>query len=269
LALGINTEIMGEIEKYRESVNRARTWFSENHAGVLTSFDILSAGYAELGRCLQLGRDAQDKTHVSLAPLLLIQQRQAFVALDMLASRQAYQAWLIVRPGVECGLIVGKWLDDIENFHVWQRRLEDPKSYSREYSGTKLISRSLPRSKDLQGSLKRINDLFAHPNPDYYLRHMDTQLVDDGVLVELKFFDSDDFHWASVLGMLHLLILMQDSLARALAVLFVNLDHEPDSYGLQTFQHAHRSAAVDAAGSGTPMSQIIYEIGLWHLAPDA
>lgn len=259
---------MGAFDDYRAAVAKAREWFNDAHPGVLASCDVLNNGFTELGQCLRVGRDADGDSHVSLAPLLLILQRQAFVALDSLASRQAYQAWLLVRPGLESGLFIGKWLDDVANYTVWNERAQNPKRYAREYSGERLRSKSLPRSDALQTSLKTINDLFAHPNPDYYLRHTQTRPIGtDSILLELTFFDSDDFHWASVLSMLHLLILMQDSLARAFAARFVNVDVEPDGYGLAEFQRRHRTAAREAALGRSELRQLVDEIGLWRLAP--
>jgi hypothetical protein len=260
---------MSAFQEYRTSVAEAREWFEKSHSAVFSSYDVLNQGFVELSRCLQLGRDSSDKTHISLAPLLFILQRQAFVALDSLASRQAYQAWLIVRPGIESALFIGKWIDDIENYRIWDAREQDPKRYTREYSGNKLRSDSLPCSAEIQTSLKTINDLFAHPNPDYYQRHTSVRPVGEMVQLELKFFDSDEFHWASVLGMLHLLIRIQDSLARAFAGLFVNIEHSPDRYGLKGFVVQHRRAALEAAKAGKLESQVINEIGLWHLAADA
>jgi hypothetical protein len=261
---------MGAFEDYRESVTNAREWFDRTHASVVASCNVLNQGFVELGRCLQLGRDAENHTHVSLGPLLFILQRQAFVAMDTLASRQAYQSWLLVRPGIESGLVIGKWLDSVENYNIWNERAKHPKRYAKEYQGQNLRSVSLPRSTEFQSSLKTINDLFAHPNPDYYLRHTEARPADHGnIILELKFFDSDEFHWASVLGMLHLLILMQDSIARAFAERFVNIDHYPDHYGLSRFQHDNRAAAVKAAEGGTLIAQVINDIGLWHLASGA
>ena len=261
---------MAAFEDYRAAVAANRAWFDQHHAAVVASCSILNDGFGELGRCLQIGRDKEGYTHISLAPLLLILQRQAFVALDTLASRQAYQAWLLVRPGIESGLIIGKWLDSVENYDIWQRRKENPKAYATEYSGAKLRSKSLPRSKQLQIALKTINDLFAHPNPDYYGRHTETRPTDDDqILLELQFFDSSEFHWASVLAMLHLLISMQDSLAQAFGDRFINLDHKPEGYGLSGFEAVHCEAAWEVALSHPTMSPIIYDIGLWRPAPNA
>ena len=106
-------------------------------------------------------------------------QRQSFVALDALSSMQAYQAWVLLRPGLECALIMGKWMDDNANYHIWINRLQDPEAYRTTYSGKKMVSRSLPRSRDLQQVLKAINDSFVHPNPEYWAtERKDLPLVD-------------------------------------------------------------------------------------------
>lgn len=83
---------MAAFEDYRAAVATNRAWFDQHHGDVVASCNVLNDGFGELGRCLQIGRDNEGHTHVSLMPLLLILQRQAFVALDTLASRQAYQA---------------------------------------------------------------------------------------------------------------------------------------------------------------------------------
>src|SRR5436190_20329365 len=80
--------------------------------------------------------------------------------------------------------------------------------------GKSLQSNSLPRSDDLQGALKAINDSFAHPNPSYYLWHTSLSELEGGEFeLKLRFFDDDPFHCASVLSLLHLLITTQDALA--------------------------------------------------------
>ena len=255
---------MGAFKRYRESVEESRAWFFEQHAAVAASFEVLNSGFDELGRCLQLGRDANNKTHVSLAPLLLIAQRQAFLALDALASRQAYQAWVLVRPEIEAALVMGKWMEDLANFHIWDQRSADPQAYRKAYTGKALVSSALPRSFEIQVSLKTINDLFLHPNPEYYLRHTGITELDDGnIELKLRFFDDDEVHWASILGMLHLLIVVQESLAWMFGSKFVNLDIRPDCYGLASFEAAHAHAAAQAASSGTTAAVIVHDIGLW------
>lgn len=255
---------MGALNEYRESVERGRAWFAANHASVHTAFEVLNTGFDQLAGCLQSGRDADDDTHVSLAPLLMISQRQALVALDALEARQAYQAWVLVRPGLEAGLMIGKWMEDVANYVIWRDRKLNWKAYQRAYSGSALASETLPRSPELQRALASINDSFVHPNPDYYGRHLRVSDVGGGMVeVKLQFFDDDSFHWASILGMLHLLILLQDSLARLFASKFVNLEVRPERFGLADFEAKHAAAAILAADAGPVEHVIVHSIGLW------
>jgi hypothetical protein len=261
---------LGTLEQYRASLESSRTWFLEHHGAVVQSFQVLDDGFALLLTALQVGRDGNDKTHISLAPLLMILQRQSFVALDALSSMQAYQAWVLVRPGLECALFMGKWMDDVANYQVWYRRFEDPQLYRRTFSGKALQSNSLPRSSELQGALKGINDSFAHPNQDYYLRHIGmTELESGDIEFKLRFFDEDSFHRASVLSLLHLLIVTQDSIARMFAARFVNLDLEPAHFGLQGFEGQQRPAARKAAATGATEAYLIRDLGLWDLEAEA
>jgi hypothetical protein len=256
---------LGTLHEYRRSLESSRAWFLEHHAAVLTSFQMLDVGFGTLASNLQIGRDANDETHVSLAPLLLILQRQSFVALDALSSMQAYQAWVLIRPGLESALFMGKWMEDLANYHVWENRFKDPDTYRKTYSGRALQSKSLPRSDELQRALKGINDSFAHPNQDYYLRHVRLSTLEGGnFMLKLHFFDDDSFHWASVLSLLHLLIVTQEALARMFAERFVNLDIRPERYGLTAFENQHRQQASDAAAVGKVEAYLLRDLGLWN-----
>jgi hypothetical protein len=261
---------LGSLDEYRSSLEDSREWFSREYPGVLESFQVLDHGFSNLGTVLTSRRDTDGGSHISLAPLLMLMQRQAFVALDALSSMQAYQAWVLVRPGIECALIMGKWMDDVANHHIWANRFQNQRAYRDTYTGKALISQSLPRSADLQAVLRSINDSFVHPNPDYYTRHIGlTQLENGEVEVRLHFFDDHDMHWASVLALVHLLILTQHSLARMFQDRFVNIELDPDHFGLSGFEEQHRAQAASAAERGLRERYIVQHLGLWDLAPEA
>lgn len=258
---------MGSVSDYQRSVAESQAWFRANHANVATAFQVLDQGFEKLGQLLQSGRDADNKTHVSLGPLLMLLRRQAFVALDALTSRQSFQAWLLVRPGIESALFMGKWMDSVENYQAWDGKSANWKRYQAIFSGGALVSKSLPGSHHIQLALKSINDAYAHPNPDYYMRHLRySRMANDDILVELKFFDEDWEHWASVLGLLHLLIVVQDALAKMFAARFVNCDVVADDYGLTRFQSSHAIKAREAAAVNSQAAFIVNDLGLWHLA---
>ena len=261
---------MGSLDEYRESLRSSREWFDKNLGRVNDSFQVLDNGFNSLATLLREGRDAEGHSHISLAPFLLLMQRQSFVALDALSSMQAYQAWVLLRPGLECALIMGKWLDDVGNYHIWLKRYEDPQAYQRAYSGKRMASRSLPRAKDLQQVLKAINDSFVHPNPEYYVRHMTVKSLEAGETeLRLDFFDEHEFHWASVLGLLHLLIVTQVSLGKMLDDRFVNVGIEHEHFGLAGFEAQHGGQAAAVAAVGVRERHIIRDLGLWDLESEA
>ena len=89
---------------------------------------------------------------------------------------QSYQSWVLLRPAIESALIMGRWLDNFNNFEVWKDHPDSWKNYKNIYQGKNLVSDSLPKSTDIQNVLKHINDDFMHTNPSYYQRH--SQIVD-------------------------------------------------------------------------------------------
>lgn len=260
---------MSTLDDYHESLERSRRWFHDNHPGVRVAFQTLDDGYSLLAEALREGRDSRDMAYLEGTLLLFVLQRQAFVALDALSSVQAYQAWLLVRPGVESALIIGKFFDDPANKDAWFRRHEDGNEYRKRFGGGGLSSGSLPESARIQAALSAINDNFVHPNPFYVLRHIGfADRQDESVAVSLQFFDSDQFHWASVLAILHLLITVLDCLARMFADRFVNLEIVPASFGLDDFRRQHIAGVRRVLSEDSTLGEIFITIGLWDLAGD-
>lgn len=255
---------MSALDEYRASLDGMRNHFLAQQPMVVEAFRILGSGFDALSEALQHGRDSDDKTHVSLAPLLFILQRQVFVALDALSSQQAYQAWVLLRPGIECPLIMGKWMDDVRNYHIWVERRSNPKAYRDTYSGRGIISTSLPRAADIQAALKAINDSFLHPNPDYYSRHTRLRELDGGSIeLKVEFFDDESFHWSSVLAILHLLIVVQESIGSMFDSRFANVHLPIENFGRSGFVQNHESAAAKAADAGPEDAYVIHDLGLW------
>jgi hypothetical protein len=85
----------------------------------------------------------------------------------------------------------------------------------------------------------------------------------------LHFFDDHDIHWASVLAMLHLLIVTQESLAGMFEQRFVNASVHPEEFGLSGFEEQHQAQAAAAASGGARERYIIQELGLWDLGDEA
>jgi hypothetical protein len=197
---------------YQTAASKNQNIFLLNHSYAFHAFGGLNDNFDVLGRILQTKRNSKGKTHVSFIPFLLLMQRQALSAFQSLWSHQSYQAWVLLRPALESALIMGKWVDNTDNATLWNRRREDPEKYRKEYSGKKLISKSLPNAAEIRAVLGRINDDFMHLNADYYSRHMEMRPAGpDAYNVLVQYFDADQDHAAHLLAFLHLVGVCQDA----------------------------------------------------------
>jgi hypothetical protein len=156
------------ILEYRSRLAYNREIFLIEHGALVKAFGFIDENFMELIEFPRTMRDANKKSHVSLMPFLLLMQRQSRAAFESFAVYQAYQAWVLLRPGVEALLMVGKFLDDPKFADLWQNRKKDPDAYRKAVSGKKLRSVGLPASDKIQSVLSRINDDFVHANVDYY-----------------------------------------------------------------------------------------------------
>ena len=253
---------MGEMARYLRVREESRRHFAAAYPAVLSSFEVSLEAFTALAQQLRTGRDASGHTHVSLAPFYFILQRQTMAAFDSLSAGQAYVGWVTVRPGVESALIMGKWVDDAKNADVWANRFKNRKAYQDTYQGKALESRSLPRAPAIRSALSEINDLFVHPNPMYYYRHVELVDKEDGA-VELKvnFFDETEDVNIGILSLLHLVITIQDSLAQMFAALFTGVSRT--DVGLGSFEEKAGTWAHDLMAKSPVAKQILTTIGLW------
>jgi hypothetical protein len=210
-----------EILHYRSILAYNREVFLIEHGDLVKVFSAIDGNFKALIEVPRTKRDSMSKSYVSLIPFVLLLHRQARAAFEAFAVQQSYQAWVLLRPGLEALLIIGKWVDDPANAKIWQNRNEDRKSYRTAYSGQALRSTSLPSSDRIQNVLSKVNDDFVHANPDYYTRHLTVGAGDPGyVYFAVQYFDDDILQSAHVLASLHLLLVMQEALAGLLAHLF-------------------------------------------------
>jgi hypothetical protein len=253
------------LAQYTEALEGNRRRFSDAHTSVRDAFQILDSAMEML---VTFARDPRaPQPGLNVIPMLWLLRRQTFIALDSLASQQAYQAWVSIRPGLEAALIIGRWFDHPHLRTTWEQRWKDPEAYRRAYSGTKLQSSALPRSAEFQTSLGLINDHFLHPNPSYAFRHLKaTKREDSSIELEFNYFDDSSFHWASVLALLHLLISVSDSMGLMLAARSRNHSVCSDAFGFLAFQSDHAVAVSAAAAAGTLEAFILHSIGLWPRA---
>jgi len=213
------TEIHGNDQNYlqfRSVLTANREIFLLNHQFYIKCFLEVERNFDPIGETLRSQRDPAGHSHISLLPFLFLFQRQVTVAFDLVSSDLCYQAWVLVRPGLEAVLMAGKWIDDPAFAAIWSDRQSRRKEYSKAYSGKGLQSTALKWSEELQGVLRRINDEFVHANTDYYGRHLSLQPTDQNINVELAWFEDDHVQEAHTIALLSLVFTAQESLARAL-----------------------------------------------------
>jgi hypothetical protein len=252
-----------EILEYRAATLRNREVFLLNYAYAFHAFDFIDQRFTPLLLAVGTQRGKDGQSRVGLVPFLAIAQRQARGAFDLLSFHQSYQAWILLRVCLEVTLIIGKWMDDPEHANTWARREEEPKRYRKEFSGESLRSKSLPRSAEIQTVLKRINDEFLHPNPSYYRRHFETKPLDDRHLAFIiNYFDSPEQTEGHALAILHLLVLIQDSLIDMLKGLYPTLD-AAQSPGSKQLQKELGPRAKAFCLEHSELHSILLELGLW------
>lgn len=248
--------------EYRAVRSANRDVFLLDHRDFFETNENLHIGLGALAGGLRGKRDIDGKTYASFVPFIALMQRQLFSAFDHLASYQAYQAWVMIRPAVEIPLIMKKWIDDPACAEVWKNRQNDPKQYAAEYSGKKMRSAGLPRSDEIQRVLKVLNDNFTHPNPFYYHRHLSLTPVEFGaVSIRVEYFDEQDTIEAHVLAILHLVAVLHDStreiLMRLVSGIPSSIEHVPrieDRFG---------SRACAIANSLATSKDLLCELGCW------
>ncbi|HEY9141172.1 MAG TPA: hypothetical protein VIN93_09785 [Bryobacteraceae bacterium] len=208
-----------QILDYRSVLAYNREVFLIEHGELIKAFSAIDANFSALVEAPRTMRDASGKSYVSLIPFLLLFQRQSRAAFEAFAVHQSYQGWVLLRPGIESVLIIGKWVDDPANAKIWQNRNKEPnrkehrKAYQNAYSGPALRSKCLPSSERIQTVLSKVNDNFVHANPDYYDRHLKAGAGDPGyVNFWLDYFDDDTLLETHVLAFLHLVLVMQEAL---------------------------------------------------------
>jgi len=176
----------------------------------------------------------------------------------------AYEAWLVLRPAIEIPLIIGKWFDDRENVSVWKNRNSKRKPYRERFWGDKLRSKALADSDRIQSALSRLNDLFAHPNPDYCNRHINAQSVPPKmVTVRIEYFDDDEVVKVAWLAMSHLMVFVQDRLWKAIASTLVGIPVIKSRLDPVENQFAKDAATV--ASKSDADRATLEQLGLWEI----
>jgi hypothetical protein len=257
-----------EILEYRSVLGYNREVFLTKYPFAVADFERIDRNFPEIAGPLHSGRDRHGDSHAGLLPFFLLMQRQGRSAFQALSSFQSYEAWLLLRPGIESALICGKWVDDPKAARIWADRRLKPKPYRKEYQGTALQSRSLPLSREIQAVLAKINDDFVHPNPDYYQRHLSLKPIDQRhVGVTLGYFDDEPHAEASLYSFLHLMLTIQGALRDMLSNYFRTLNALDLGHGPFASEYEPRVTAL--AKAHPEVNDTLKNLGLWGRRPDA
>jgi hypothetical protein len=251
--------VENDILQYRAAQAYNAEVFLLQHGEYFRTFDAIDKNFSALVEPLSTLRDGDGKSYVGLIPFVFLLQRQSRAAFEALSTFQSYQGWVLLRPGIEAVLIIGKWVDDPENAKIWASRREDWRTYQKAYSSQALCSKRLPSSSAIRRALTKVNDDFVHPNPDYYSRHLRAQQPDEKtVQFWLTYHDDDVLTDAHVLAFLHLLLLMQEALAGLVSAIFgrtINL-----TANVATFDHVF-GKAVAALREKSPEAADLDQLG--------
>jgi hypothetical protein len=251
-----------QLIEYRSVLHLNGEVFLFNYKEEFAAFGFTDQYFDKFSKVISTKHMKNGKTLIGLIPLLMIMQRQYRNAFQSITVFQSYQSWVLLRPAIESALIMGKWLDDLNNFDVWIEHQDNWKNYQKIYQGKNLVSDSLPNSAAIQSVLKRINDDFMHTNPSYYKRH--SQIIDldeQNVGMFVNFTDDEQDHRAHTYAFLYLTLFILKQVGLMLSDRYaeqtsftVNLDKLHDHFA---------SNAREIANRNEEYKKLLLELGLW------
>jgi hypothetical protein len=249
--------------EYHSAKSYNREVFLIEHSGLVKAFVAIDGNFHTLLQLPGTKRDHNGKSYVALIPFILLLQRQAQSAFEAFSAYQSYDAWVLLRPGIEAALIVGKWVDDPKNAEIWKNRESGPRLYQKTYTGKNLRSKSLPNAQFIQGVLRKINDGFVHANPDYYSRHLDVNPAQPNyVNMLLQYTDDDTLLVVNAFAFLHLLLVVQQALLSMLNKMFRCESVLPSP--LESFDRVYGAKIRDLADSNEAWRTLLRELGIWN-----
>lgn len=126
-----------------------------------------------------------------------------------------------------------------------------------------MVSKSLPKSSELQQVLSRLNDDFMHPNPDFTYRDISIKNCGSALSLEIQFFDViPEIHEGHLLAYLNLLDIILSESERLVSGLFnISTQEQPVRY---PFAITTLSRATKLAGQNAVAKKVMEELGLWQ-----
>lgn len=258
---------MDPLLETRSIVLHNESIFLETQGDLCRAYRTIHHNFEKLIRVCGESRDKENRSLVTFVSFLLFMQRQGLAAFWKLAAFQSYDAWVLLRPVLEAPLIMGKWIDDFSNFEIWRDRDKDRGAYLRAYQGRKIESRSLPRSREIREVLSRLNDNFPHFNREYFERHTEYRRESEEMgSISVHVFDRSDAETrASGLAMLHLVVVIQDSIEQLWKELYGQLGEV--GIDLAGFEDLFRERVETFVRENPEQRAVLEEIGLWSLQP--
>lgn len=251
-----------QLIEYRSSLHLNGEVFLLNFKDEFAAFGVTDQYFDKFIKIVSTKHMKNGKTLIGLIPLLMIMQRQYRNSFQSISVFQSYQSWVLLRPAIESALIMGKWLDDLNNFEIWKEHQDNWKNYQNIYQGKNLVSDSLPKSDRIQEVLKRINDNFMHTNPSYYRRH--SQLIDideNTVGVFVNFTDEEQDHRAHTYAFIHLTLFVLKKVGIMLSDRYE--EQESFSVNLNKLHDYFVGSAREIANENNEYKKLLLEIGLW------
>lgn len=207
-----------DLDRYFEALATNADALTQQYPNECAAFRVIDSYFASMFGAITRLPMSSGKTLISFLPALALVQRQSRNAFVAFQSRQSYQAWQILRPGLEMVLVTGKWLDDKAFVDIWKNRTTDWESYRRAYTGKNLESANLPNSQEIRLALKSVNDDYMHSNDSFYHRHLGVEETEDHYLLSIDYFDSPEDFPAHFYAFLHLVCLVVSSVGEMLAL---------------------------------------------------
>ena len=250
------------ILEYRATLNHNSEVFLLNFKDEFTAFTDTDNSLYRIGLFLSQNRTKDEESLISFLPYLLIMQRQFRNAFQCFTVFQSYQGWVLLRPGLESSLIMGKWLDDMQNVEIWKKHKQDWKEYNKTYSGKSLISKSLPESSSIQQVLKRINDNFMHVNPSYYYHNTRLeQMQADSDFLYVPVFDQETDYQSHLYSFLHLTLYVVKCVGEMLVPYFSQND--TFEINLARLEEAFKGKVARILQQSPDQLSVLTELGLW------
>jgi len=251
-----------QVLNYRANLSANREIFLLNFREELQAFSETNTHLHNISQVVSTTRTHRGDSLIGHIPLLMIMNRQMLNAFEAMAVFQSYQSWILLRPGLESALIMGKWIDSPKNADIWKNREKDKRTYQKVYSGKGLLSNSLPDCQAIRGVLIRVNDDFMHTNTRYYFRHTQISDVDaSSILLKLQFNDEETVHKAHLYAFVHLTRFLVQSIGRMFAAEFgVRPELNADLGKVQNHFRQRVAALAQEQPHTTP---VLTELGLW------